>query len=336
MTKTITLKKNAVVETLDGSTVDSSSPPWTVNTDTPVVADSPVVDALLPVGLEGVAMEFPEVLEQGSITKAMTGATKGIVWKAPRDLINIYPGLNVRAETAEYTAHCEAIGRSMFAEGWYDDKPLGGFVGPDGKVYVKDGHSRLRGYDFALTLGAQIEYIPIVVSAGKDFSIQDITIGLVKSNEGRPLQPIEKAVVCRRLSKWGWDSARIGERLDMTGRYVDELIALLGSPAALVALVQEGKVSASTAMQEIKTKGAAKAAETIVAAAKTAKGGKVTAKTIKKAAGVTPPAAKKAPTVKAKGDPVHDPMDVLRAVFNDPGFNKLADAVQQMVLSVAT
>lgn len=302
-------------------------------------------------GLAGIPQEFPEVLEQGSITKAMAGATKGIVWKAAREMIHIYPGLNVRAETPEYVAHCEAIGRSMYAEGWYDDKPLGGFIGPDGKVYVKDGHSRLRGYDYALTLGCQIDHIPVVVSAGKDFSIQDITIGLVKSNEGRPLQPIEKAVVCRRLSKWGWDSAKIGDRLDMTPRYVDELIALLGAPTALVELVQTGAVSASTAMKAIKDDGAGAAAAAIVAAVevkkavaakKAPKGApvapvKVTAKDLKGAkkapAGVTPAAAPKAPAP-AKEAPKM--MDVLRAVFNDPNFNKLADKVQDMVLTLAT
>ena len=216
---------------------------------------------LSSVGLEGVALETPDHIDMGSAAQGMKGATKGIVWKLKRDQIKVLPGLNVRARTPDYLAHIERISRSMLAEGWLAEHPMGVFVAADGTIYAKDGHTRLEAYDKAVAMGAEIDHVPAICGASN--SIADITVGLVKGNEGRPLQPLEKAVVCKRLTGWGWDPEKIASRLDFSVAYVNELLMLLSAPPALVALVEDGTVAASTAVTAIKDMGAAAASEAI-------------------------------------------------------------------------
>jgi ParB family chromosome partitioning protein len=289
----------------------------------------------VPAGLEGIPLDFADHLEQGSITKGMAGATKGILWKATRDQLHVMPGLNVRADTPEYKAHVSRIARSMNAEGWHDDKPLAVFIDKDNRACVKDGHSRLKAYDEAIAMGAQIAYIPVIAST--EYNMADITAGLVKSNEGRPLQPIEKAVVCRRLRGWGWEVQKIADKLDFSVAYVNELLALLAAPPALVALVEAGKVSASTAVDAIKSMGATEAAAVIVEASKKSKkAGKVVASDIgqSKAQKAVRAAAKKAPPKVPKDIPAGDPLKVLRAVYDDEAFKELADKVQVQIIAI--
>ncbi|NCT81896.1 MAG: hypothetical protein GXC94_02020 [Comamonadaceae bacterium] len=323
-----------------------------MSTENNAPAAAPSVD-LAAEGLASIPLEFAHEVGQGNVKKVMSasGATSGDLWRVPVAEIHAMPGLNVRGETAEYAAHIERIARSILAEGFYPDKALAVFVGEDGKVYVRDGHTRLRAARRAIELGAQLPTLPCV-TAPKGSTLEDFTIGLVKSNEGRPLRPIEVAVVMKRLAGWGWDSKRIAERLDYTPAYVDELLGLLSAPKALVALVEAGKVSTDTAVKAVKSMGPSKAAEVIqqASAANAKKGGKVNPSDIgqskaqkalaaaAKSAGANPanqlPENPAAPAPKSKKGTAGDPLKALRAVFDDPAFSKLSDKAQQAVLAV--
>lgn len=315
-------------------TTNTTAAPW--EDDTPPAPVSEHLEAIA-----GIPQNFPDHIDQGSQAKGMAGLTKGILWKVPRDRLTVMPGLNVRANTADYRAHISRIARSMFAEGWMPDKPVAVFVDKDQNIVVKDGHSRLMAFDEALALGAQIDHIPCVYTP--DQSIVDITVGLVKSNEGRPLLPIEKAIVCQRLARWGWDHAKIAERLDFSPIRVKELLALLGAPAALVDLVKSGDVALDTALIAIRAEGAAEATKTIVEAVKAAKvaGKKASPKAIEKARTDKKVAAKvqkvkaiKAAAPESKAVDVSQALEALRAVFDDPAFARLDDKVQCIVIDL--
>jgi ParB family chromosome partitioning protein len=316
---TLTMTKNAPTTTLD-TTLETTM----TTTHAATLADTTPAAAI---DLSGIPLEFPADFAAGSVNKAMANSTKGAMWKVPVGDLHVMPGLNVRGDSEAYRARVSRLARSIFAEGFYPDKALAVFVDSEGKIMVRDGHTRLLAVKEAIGMGAQITTLPCV-TALPGSTMEDFTVGLVKSNEGAPLLPIEVAIVCKRLVGWGMSPAKVAERLDYTTRYVEELLGLLAAPSALVTLVKEGTVSASTAMKAIKQKGAKKAAEVIVEAAQAApKGKKVTDKTI------AAPAAKKAPKALPKATSV-DPMVALKAVFNDPSFNKLADKVQQMVLEL--
>ena len=121
-------------------------------------------------------------------------------------------------------------------------------------IYTTDGHCRLRGLDLAVSEGAEIDLVPMVVST-KAKTIEDITVGLVRSASGKPLEALEKAAVCKRLSNFGWDERRIAERLGMTATYVHELLTLIGAPAAVREMVAADKISATAALQAMATHG---------------------------------------------------------------------------------
>jgi hypothetical protein len=272
-----------------------------------------------------VPTSFAHEIAQGNVKKAMAGISSGDLWKVPVDQLHILPGFNVRTKSDEYEAHIDRIAKSIFNEGFYPDKALSVFIDDRDRVCLRDGHSRYEATLRAIKMGAQITTLPCV-TAPRGSTMEDYTIGLVKSNEGKPLAPIEVAVVCKRLTGWGWDEQKIADRLDYTKQYVVDLLNLLSAPAALQQLVSAGKISASTAIKTSKKEGVAKATETLLAASKAAKGGKVTAKTLKPAK----PAAKAedlvftAPYLKA----------ALKRVFDDPGFNKLSDKTQSYIIDI--
>jgi ParB family chromosome partitioning protein len=263
---------------------------------------------------------FPKDFTPGNVKNAMIGIASGDLWKVPVDQLHILPGLNVRSKNEEYDAHIARLARSIFEEGFYPDKALAVFVGEDGRIMVRDGHSRLEAAKAAIALGAQITTLPCV-TAPRGTTMLDITVGLVKSNTGKPLLPIEVAVICKRLVNWGMDTSTIGTRLDYTPAYVNELLGLLEAPAALQALVSAGKVSATNAIKAIKKDGPKEASARLVEAANASKTGKITAKDIN-------------PSKEAKEATAATLRAIIRLVCDDPKFHNLKDSVQSKVLAV--
>lgn len=224
-------------------------------------------------------------LTAGNMKAAMkeSGATSSDLWKVPRASIRVIEGFNVRnPEDPEYVAHVRMLADSIKANGFYPDKPLSGFVAREDGVdviYLTDGHSRLAGGDLAVSEGSEIDTYPVVVKP-RGTSMEDLTVALYTSNTGKPLTPIETAAVCKRLVGYGLTEKAIATRLNLTKRYVDDLLALIGAPTAVRTLVTTGQVSASNAISAIREHGD-KAASKLNAAVDTAQaqgGKKATAK----------------------------------------------------------
>jgi len=242
--------------------------------------------------------EFNLELTAGNMKAAMkeSGATSSDLWKVPRASIRVIDGFNVRnSDDPEYVAHIRFLADSMKANGYYPDKPLSGFVARENDqdvIYLSDGHSRLSAVDLAVSEGCEIATIPVVVKP-RGTSMEDLTVALFTSNTGKPLTPIETAAVCKRLVGFGMPEKTIAERLNLSKRYVDDLLALIGSPKAIRNLVTTGKVSATNAINAIHTHGD-KAIAKLTAAVDTAQaagGKKATAKHLDKPKKVSPVAA---------------------------------------------
>jgi ParB family chromosome partitioning protein len=220
--------------------------------------------------------EFSTELARGNLKTAMAEAgakNPHALWMVPYGQIKIIPGFNTRIRTPEYEAHIEATKESIKENGFYQDKPLTGYVAlEDGQqvIYLTDGHTRHEAAGRAIDEGYSLENLPIVIKPNGT-SMEDLTIALVTSNNGRALTPYETAVVVKRLLGMGLDEATIAKRLNFkTGkRYVDDLLSLIGAPKAVRDLVIAGKVSSSMAIDELKANGT-KAVETLKAAVETA------------------------------------------------------------------
>ncbi len=211
-------------------------------------------------------------LSAGNVKSAMRGASSRDLWQVPIGELFVIDGFNVRANGAEHKDHVGALTASILANGFYQSKPLSGYVASEGGreiIYITDGHCRLEAAGEAIRRGAEIKTLPVVVSP-RGTSIEDLTVGLVTNNSGRPLSQYEIGVVCKRLVGFGWEEKEIAKRLCMGATRVRDLLELVGAPAAVRKLVVDGVVSATQAIDTIKKHGAA-AAEKLEAGAVRAK-----------------------------------------------------------------
>lgn len=224
-----------------------------------------------------------EAGKQKAITAAASGKSTEYVVKV--DQLRLIPNFNVRVrETDDYRQHLEALKQSIRENGFYPNKPLGGYIGKDGEedvIYVTDGHTRLEAVqeinDEAVDEGdLYIEGLPVVLKAA-DSTIADLTIALVQDNSGRPLTPYEMGIVVQRLASMKNDAdeplfskADIARKLSVTERYIDDLNVLTSAPAKVRNAVLEGSVASTLAIQELR-RDPKKAEERLLAAVTKAK-----------------------------------------------------------------
>ncbi|PNE59854.1 hypothetical protein A8H39_01525 [Paraburkholderia fungorum] len=244
------------------------------------------------------------------------------LWQVPVELIQELPNFNVRVHDDAYDQHIDFLAQSMVENGFYQDKPLAGYVANvDGKnvVYVTDGYSRLKAIPRANKLGASITTVPMVFKSAAT-SLEDLTIALVTSNEGKPLTPFEKGIVCKRLEGYGMERPEIAKRLKISTVYVGQLLTLMGAPNEIRKLVQAGKLSAENALAAMKKHGAQAVEVLRTANAQAAASGqkRITEKSL--------PGAQLAKVIK-KQAPVM--AETLRNVKADPGFSALAPALRE-------
>lgn len=244
-------------------------------------------------------LDFEGHLMAGSAKSFMkdTDSSSRDLWQVDVELLEVMDGFNVRVKDDEYRAHIRRLANSMKEEGYFQDKPMAAFVSKEGEtqhIYVTDGHCRLEAVKLAIKEGAEIVKVPVVVAQAGS-SLEDLTVALVKANDGKLLRPLEIAIVCKRLSRFGWEPKEIARRLDFSVQYVDGLLLLIAAPTGLRKMVEDGAVSASTAIDTLREHGD-KALEKLQAGLEAAKakgkarvtgkhiGGAVFKKEVKKAA----------------------------------------------------
>jgi len=194
-------------------------------------------------------------LNPGSIKSAMKSAEAGSrdLWQVPPSKLKVIENFNVRNKDEAYHAHIRWLADSMKVEGFYQDKPLAGYVAvEEGEqvIYVYDGHCRLEATNIAIKEGAEIQKVPVVVSQS-GISMEDLAVVLVRGNGGKPLSPYEVGEVCKRLVRYGMEVPEIAKRLGFTETYVNSMLSLMASPLKLRQMVINGIVAASTAIEMI-------------------------------------------------------------------------------------
>lgn len=268
--------------------------------------------------------DFTRELTPGNTKTAMkaVGAASSDLWKVAPDQLRTLDGFNVRIKNDAYAARVRWIADSIKANGFYPDKPLTGFVAlEDGEevIYVTGGHRRHEGVLLAIEEGADVPTVPVVIKS-RGTSMEDLTVDLVVGNEGEPLTTYEKAVVCKRLAGFGWESKEIARRLGYsTAQYVDGLLSLASAPLVVRRMVMESVISATTAIDAIKKHGDKAAMKCcLIAAVKS--GARVTAKHM--------PDADFKKAVKKQAEPMYTALTKVQA---DPGFTKLSKEVRELL-----
>ena len=202
-------------------------------------------------------LTFDKDLTQGNIKTAMKGTSSAELWNVDPAKLKFMDNFNARTQRPEYLAHLKSIKESIRENGFYKDKPIGVFVAiEDGQqvLYVTDGHTRTRAVQELIEEGHKIETVPVATKP-RGTTMEDLTVALVKSNEGLPLTPYEIGVVCKRLQGMGLEEKTIAKRLGYTLQYVNDLLGLVGAPKAIRDMVVAGQVSATAAVKEIKQHG---------------------------------------------------------------------------------
>lgn len=184
-------------------------------------------------------------------------ASSNDLWKVNIDDLHVMPDFNVRSQNEELRAHIRELADSMKTEGYYQDKPLAGFVmqsGEESKIIVTDGHNRLAAAKLAVSEGAKIGRLPVVI-APKGTTMEDLTVALVRSNSGKKLDPYEQSIVCKRLSRFGWETSEIAKRIGRRVNEVELMLELVSAPRHIRAMLESGQVKASLAFTMLEKHG---------------------------------------------------------------------------------
>lgn len=272
-------------------------------------------------------MNFDRTLAQGNVKAAMreVSASKRDLWQVDPKDIRVIDGFNVRVKNAEYDAHIRSLADSIKLDGFYQDKPLGGYVALEGGkqiIYLHDGHCRLEAVLLAIDEGADVQRVPMVVSPAGT-SMEDLVVSLVRSNSGKPLSTYETAIVCKRLSRYGWTSTEIARRLGFSSQqYVDSLLLLAAAPIQIRDMVCNGVVSASMAIDALQKQGD-KAVDVLIRARDRAKGAgknRVTAKFM--------PGAEFRKQVRKGAEQM---WEAISRITHDDGYSHLSSETRQML-----
>lgn len=269
-------------------------------------------------------LEFEGKLVPGSAKAYMkeTESSSRDMWQVEVSLLKVLPNFNVRIKDAGYEEHIRRLADSMKEEGFYQDKPLAGYVAKEGTgqtIYVTDGHCRLEAVKLAISEGAEIIRVPVVVARAGS-SMEDLTVALVRANDGKPLSPLEIAIVCKRLVRFNWETKEIARRLGFSQNYVEGLLLLISAPAEVREMVESNAVSASTAIAALREHGE-KAFDKLQEGLEKAKAkgkDRVTSKHMA-AASFTKQVKKAAPSL----------FVALREVRHDPGYKSIGESLRE-------
>ena len=251
-------------------------------------------------------------------------------WVDPATIRTI-PGFNARVRTPDYEAYTDALASDMLENGYRISKPITAFVADENGedvIYVVGGHTRLEAVRRAIERGADITEIPVLFLP-KTTSVDDLTVDLIKDNEGRPLSTYEKALVIKRLVNAGHGETEIAKKLGMTTTQVGNLEILAGAPKSMVNHIIADEVSASMVIDLLKTHGS-KAPEVLEEALQKAKNsGKAKAKP----ADAVTPAKLYANAVRKQAPRL---MAVATTVRSDPGYASLSGETRAQIEALIT
>lgn len=181
-------------------------------------------------------------------------------WFVDRSQIRVMDGFNVRIKNQSYAQYVRWLADQMKQVGFRVDKSISCYAAKDAEgkpiLYVTDGHTRLDAYDLATSEGCDLGQIPVALGQElQNQNIEDLTVGLVTTNSGRELTALEKAAVYKQLINFRWTEASIAERLGVTSQHVQNMLILASAPPEIRQMVANEEVSASMAIDTIRSHG---------------------------------------------------------------------------------
>jgi len=202
-------------------------------------------------------------MKAGSI-KSLSVGRKDLFLLAPDD-IHEEDGWNVRINGEELETHIRQLADSIKEIGVL--QPITVYMN-EGKAVITDGHCRLQAVKLAITEGAEIKSIPVRTEE-KHSNDADRVLSMLTRNSGKSLSMPEQAEVVKRLLSFGWTAAEISRKTGYSRQHTGNLVAYLSAPSEVHSLVNNGQVSPTMAIAQVKKEGAG-ALKTINAAVQVA------------------------------------------------------------------
>lgn len=166
----------------------------------------------------------------------------------PNDL-HIDPLFNVRDDGEEYQEHVLWLKASIEAEGVRE--PLRA-RNRGGKLTITNGHSRMKAIQMLLNEGVAIKTVPVILE-DRYADEADITLTLITSNSGKKLTTLELGKVYRRLLQFGWTEEEIARRSAVTTQTITRALELHSAPTEIREMVKNGEVSATLAINTMRS-----------------------------------------------------------------------------------
>lgn len=195
------------------------------------------------------AKSFKQMIKDGEVKRADA-------MKVRLDDIHEEPGFNLRREGEDLQGSIDALCDFILDGGQLP--PLEVRPRADGGVWLVDGHRRTRALRQAVERGYPaadedgVLWVSVVAFTGND---ADRVARVITSQEGRKLEPLELAEGYKRLAAFGWDSARIAQKVGKTRQHVDQMLTLANANSDVQQMVASGAVAAATAVSIVRAEG---------------------------------------------------------------------------------
>lgn len=183
---------------------------------------------------------------------AETGVKKDDVFKIPPSKLLEEPGFNERDyDDPEVREQIESFAAS-YAAGAFVPPVVVRIDSASGHFYVVDGHQRRRGALLAIERGTPIEHLVCVPFRGNNI---DRVVCQVTSSQGLKLKPVGVAWNYLKLLRFGQSVADIAKSVGRSAPHIQDMLVLAEANADVQNLVNEGAVSATTAIETVRKHG---------------------------------------------------------------------------------
>jgi ParB-like chromosome segregation protein Spo0J len=150
----------------------------------------------------------------------------------------------------ENIAHIDSLAQSIAEKGV--EEPLRIYK-QDDEFFIENGHMRQAACAVAVEkYGADPEMtVPVRISPATATEADRI-MSQITLNSGKTFTPLEQGVVFHKLIAEGLSASVIGKQAGCTRVYVNQLVALVQAPKAMLDMVKNGTASATLAIQILK------------------------------------------------------------------------------------
>jgi ParB family chromosome partitioning protein len=178
-------------------------------------------------------------------------------YKIPLENIQVRPNFNVRLDYGDI----ESLALSILNNG--QNTPLLGDMDKDGYVYLVDGERRYLAFQWLKNNGYPVKDVEFFINNAKTKE-EDRIFSIFTSNDNKKLQPIEVALVFKRLVLLGWTPEEIKNRIGKSIFYVNDHLQIAGTDKDIQQAILDGDITMTSVLKAQKKKMSSKEIKDVI------------------------------------------------------------------------